>query len=102
MMLQLVSRIINKIKTNDEYEYDERANTIRFSGIMVYHVERRGYFSIEDDQGNTYFPINCKDFPKLLKDRLRVEFTLQYYPDVANFFGTGIPAKIIKLEKENS
>ncbi|MDH5356961.1 MAG: hypothetical protein OEY09_21150 [Gammaproteobacteria bacterium] len=101
-MLQLVSRIISKIKTNGDYAYDELTNTVCYTGFMVYHIERRGYFSIQDDQGNTYFPINSKHFPKLLKDRLRVQFTLQCYPDVANFFGSGIPAKIIKLEKENS
>jgi hypothetical protein len=99
-MLQLVSKIINRIKTNSDYQYDDESNTITFTGMMVYHIERRGFFSIEDDEGNSYFPINAKDFPKMLKDRLRVRFTLRCHPEIANYFGAGIPAQILTLDKD--
>lgn len=99
-MLQLVSKIINRIKTNGDYEYDNSNNTITYSGMMVYHIERRGFFSIQDDQGNTYYPINARQFPKMLKDRLRVRFTLRCHPEISNYFGVGTTAHIVRLEKE--
>ena len=99
-MRQLVSKIINVIKTNhgEENRVGQNSNIIRSTGVMIYHIERRGYFSIEAEDGTQYFPFNSKKFPKLLKDRLRVRFTLEWLPGVSNYYRKGKTVRIIDME----
>ncbi|MDH5547757.1 MAG: hypothetical protein OEZ43_19435 [Gammaproteobacteria bacterium] len=99
-MRQIVSKFFNGIKTHhgDENRLGQNGNIIRSTGVMVYHIERRGYFSIEAEDGTQYYPFNSKKFPKLLKDRLRVRFTLEFLPGVSNYYRNGKTVRIINME----
>lgn len=101
-MRQLVSRFINKIKTgegeNQTPEYRTNSNIVCGVGMLVYHVERRGYFSLQDDNGRSFFPFNAKQFPRMMKDRFRVRFTIECFPDLGNYYGDGQAARIIRIE----
>lgn len=99
-MRQLVTRIIKKITTSEQQEIENSTNSniVCGVGMMVYHVERRGYFSIQDDNGRDFFPFNAKQFPKVMKDHFRVRFTLECFPSLGNYYGNGLSARIIRIE----
>jgi len=73
-------------------------NAVTATGMMVYNVGHRGFYGIICDNGIKYLPINLMDFPKLMRDRKRIRFTIEFYPKVASIYQWGMTARIIHVE----
>jgi len=72
---------------------------ISTTGTLVYHVERRGFFGLITNDGEQYCLYNSKDFLRQLQDRSRFRFTLEYYPNVANYYQWGIISRLINIKR---
>lgn len=104
-MLQLVSRFLQRSKSElsmenaiSQYLKQPSPNILVSTGTLVYHVDRRGYFALQTDDGRQLFPFNAREFPKLLKDRLRVRFVLETHPDIPNYYKWGMSCRLISME----
>lgn len=74
-------------------------NTITANGMMVYNVGHRGFYGIICDNGVKYLPVNLMDFPKYMRDRKRIRFTIEFYPRVASIYKWGMTARLIHVEQ---
>jgi hypothetical protein len=74
-------------------------NTITACGMMVYNVSHRGFYGIISDNGVKYLPVNLMDFPKYMRDRKRVKFTIEFYPRVSSIYKWGMTARLIHIEQ---
>lgn len=103
-MLHLVTKFFSKLKPSlDASHFSLRRfrrteRTITLIGTLVYFVDQRGYFAVIGEDGQKYYPFNSKQFPKVLRDRLRARFTLEYFPDVANMYHCGYSARLLAVE----
>jgi hypothetical protein len=103
-MLQLVVKIFSKLRpTSGALQFSlgrfrRTERTVTLIGTLVYFVDQRGYFAVVGDDGQKYYPFNSKQFPKVLRDRLRARFTLEYFPDVANVYHCGHSARLLAVE----
>lgn len=99
---QYCQSFLNRIRNNSNQQSGLRhlpvaksMHVLSINGTLIYHVEQRGFFSIKTDDGQEFFPINLGEFEQMHRDRQRVRVTLEYYPDMPNFFRHGVSARLI-------
>lgn len=103
-MLNLVSRLFTRQKHDFETTVSQiqsrrdSRNLITTTGTLLYHVDHRGFFGLLTEDGKQFFPFNSAQFPKLLKDRLRVKIVLECFENVPNYYKWGTSARIIAME----
>jgi len=67
-------------------------------GTIVHNLEKRGFYGIIDDNNQRYFPVNCKQIKHLLRDRKRIQFSLEPLPEVSNIYRWGISARVVAIQ----
>lgn len=97
--------ILNRFGTEPETHYEDllskysrHKNFVTGFGTLIYNMEQRGFYGIIDDNNNLYLPINCSAFSHILKDRKRIQFSLNVYPEVSNIYRWGKTAKVIAIQ----
>jgi len=107
-MLKSVSRICQAMlhrlipSDTDDFSSAEHIlgeNTITANGMMVYNVGHRGFYGIISDNGVKYLPVNLMEFPKFIRDRKRIRFTIEFYPRVSSIYKWGMTARLIHVEQ---
>lgn len=87
--------LVNSLQTPHKIQSVPQ-DAIHGTGKLIYHLEQRGFFAIVTDDGQDYYPFNYRDFPKLMKDRIRISFTLMPC-DTANIYSWGKTVELIDL-----
>ena len=94
--------IINKLSTTTEtdnfQEYAQISNLTTGFGTIVLNIEKHGFYGIIDDNNQKFFPINYDKIKHLLRDRKRIQFSLQAHPEISNIYRWGTSARIVAIQ----
>jgi len=99
---QYYQSIINKFSSsyaNDNFqEYAQRGNLTTGFGTIVLNLEKQNFYGIIDDNNQRFLPVNADKIKHLLRDRKRIQFSLQAHPEIANIYRWGITARIVAIQ----
>ena len=99
---QYYQSIINKLSAtyNDDsfQEYAQINGLTTGFGTIIFNLEKNGFYGIIDDNNQRFYPINTNKIKHLLRDRKRVQFSLEPHPEVSNIYKWGISARIIAIQ----
>ena len=75
---------------------------ISINAELRYHAKQSGFFTLIDDQGREFYPLNLNEFPLTQNDHQSLQVTLEYYPQLLNIYQYGISARLICVEKKGN
>jgi len=80
------------------FKYSSDDFIITGYGTLVYHMSNKSFYGIIDENNNKFLPINATEYQHLLKNRKRVQFCLQVYPDVSNIYRWGKTSRLVAVQ----
>lgn len=104
-MIKNVSQLFQRLKKSpgkQAYNAQETHNTdhiITTTGTIIYHMAYLGYYNILSDDGIQYTPFNLQQFPSVLRNNMRIQFTLQTFPQVQSIHQTGTASRLINVHQ---
>ena len=75
---------------------DQQANVFHGTGKIVYNDFEGGFYGIEADNGQKYYPLNLNNEFKV--SGLKIRFELQIQLGIMSVVMWGVPVKVIVLE----
>lgn len=76
---------------------DESGSTVHGTGKIVFNDFEGGFYGIEADDGQKFYPVNLDDAFK--EEGLRVRFELQTQTGVMSIVMWGTPVSVVSLER---
>ncbi len=102
---QYYQSFLNRIVTDQDnhlnkgfLKYTVNDNIITGYGTLVYHMSNKSFYGIIDENNNKFLPVNATKYRYLLKNRNRVQFCLQIYPEVSNIYRWGETSRLIAIQ----
>ncbi len=104
-MIKNVSQLFQRFKKssgkqscNEQGGY-KTDHIVTTTGTVVYNMAYLGYYNILSDDGIQYTPFNFQQFPSVLRNNMRIQFTLQTFPQVQSIHQTGTASRLINVHQ---
>ncbi len=107
MILKNVTQLFELFKktsvkhSNKKIDTLKTDNLVTASGTIIYNIAYLGYYNIVSDDGTLYTPFNIQHFPKIMRNNMRVRFTLQVFPEVQSIHQNGKTSRLINAYQLN-
>jgi len=96
--LNRISQDQNSTTTDSIDQFFENNNYINGYGTLIYQMGNRGFYTLIDENDTVFILINAHEYHQTLKNRKRVQFCLQAYPQISNIYSNGITSRIIAIQ----